>query len=597
MRDDPEFLFRPGRIRTQTVHRQMGFINKALAAAQKAGARVDRNGLILKRTGGRFGRGRAGAIAAYQGLSVASRQVVIKARVVRRRGHTMALSNHLRYLSREGVAKDSARPALFGPNSDEIDPSEFAARCQLDRHHFRFIVSPDDAPVMEDLNAFTRDLMRQAQIDLDTPLDWTGVTHWNTEHPHIHILVRGVTDQGEDLVIARDYIKFGLRARASTLITQELGLRTDNEIRHAIARQVGAERFTDLDRHLSSEMKRHGFIDMAPHSALKPDPFHIEKMGRMRKLEALGLADQFAPSQWIMAETAEQTLRALGERGDIIKRLHNSLTKAGLERVAASWDLSGEEVDRPVIGRLLDRGLDDEHKGSAYIIIDAIDGHIHHIRLNNLDEGHDSALGSIVEYVPANPQNAFESSRLWVRSDLTLDDQIRASGATWIDRLAVTGGKANLAASGYGETVRQAIKARAHYLVEKGLARLSAENYRYDSDLLKTLTRHDLDLAAQKIAKETGLTHIDLPAGTPFEGIVKRRLDLASGRFCVLENGMGFRLVPWSRGLENRIGLSAVYHAKTAVSIGAMVSHEVSISGEGGLSISTTEPPLLRRGQ
>ncbi len=62
---------------------------------------------------------------------------------------------------------------------------------------------------MDDLRAFTRELMKDAERDLDTKLDWIAVDHWNTDHPHIHVLVRGKADDGQDLVISRDYISRG----------------------------------------------------------------------------------------------------------------------------------------------------------------------------------------------------------------------------------------------------------------------------------------------------------------------------------------------------------------------------------------------------
>jgi type IV secretory pathway VirD2 relaxase len=119
----------------------------------------------------------------------------------------------------------------------------FAERCKDDRRHFRFIVSPDDAIKMADLKEFTRDLMGQMEKDMGTRLDWAAVEHWNTEHPHIHVIVRGVGDDGQNLVISRDYIREGMRARARELITRELGPRTEIDIRRSLERQVEAERW------------------------------------------------------------------------------------------------------------------------------------------------------------------------------------------------------------------------------------------------------------------------------------------------------------------------------------------------------------------
>lgn len=54
--------------------------------------------------------------------------------------------------------------------------------------------------------------MAQAERDLGTELDWIAVDHWNTDNPHIHVLVRGKADDGKDLVISRDYISRGFAA-------------------------------------------------------------------------------------------------------------------------------------------------------------------------------------------------------------------------------------------------------------------------------------------------------------------------------------------------------------------------------------------------
>jgi type IV secretory pathway VirD2 relaxase len=102
---------------------------------------------------------------------------------------------------------------------DDADPKAFAERCKDDRHHFRFIVSPEDTAELSDLKDYTRELAAHMEHDLGTRLDWVAVDHWNTDNPHVHLIVRGVADDGRDLVIARDYTKEGMRARAQDLVT------------------------------------------------------------------------------------------------------------------------------------------------------------------------------------------------------------------------------------------------------------------------------------------------------------------------------------------------------------------------------------------
>jgi len=108
-------------------------------------------------------------------------------------------------------------PGLRCSETDHTDDLGFAKRCQDDRHHFRFIVSPEDAAEMADLKSFTRDLVKQMEADPGTRLDRVAVDHWNTDNPHVHLLVRGIDRAGADLVISQDHISSGLRSRAEDL--------------------------------------------------------------------------------------------------------------------------------------------------------------------------------------------------------------------------------------------------------------------------------------------------------------------------------------------------------------------------------------------
>ena len=418
MAEASDFQPRPGRIRSSRNQRAKPFVAQALAAAQRAGGGVSQQGLLKSGSRSTFGRGRVASVRANHLLTGRSRLVTVKARVVRHAARSAPLGAHLGYLRREGVTRDGEKARLFGPETEDADPKAFAERCEKDRHHFRFIVSPEDAADMADLKGFVRELVGQMEKDLGSKLDWVAVDHWNTQHPHVHIIVRGVADDGQDLVISRDYIKEGMRARAQDLVTRELGPRTDRDIQLALERQVEAERWTQLDRQLVRDADRHGVIDLAPDPERQPDPFHALKVGRLRRLESLGLAHQVGPGQWIMDEAGETTLRELGERGDIVKRIHRGLTERGIERATASYVLAGESLDAPVIGRLVDRGLDDELKGTAYAVVDGVEGRTHHIKFPDLDTAGDGAPGSIVELRKFDDAQGRRRVALAVRSDL-----------------------------------------------------------------------------------------------------------------------------------------------------------------------------------
>ena len=553
MRRDEDFRVRPGRIRSRGVQRARPFIAQALAAAQKAGGRISRSGRIVSPRASKFGRGRSASVRANRLLTSRSRGAVVKARVVRLGGKGAPLAVHLNYLQRDGVTRDGEKGRLFGPEIDEADGRAFAERCEPDRHHFRFIVSPDDATEMADLKRFTRDLMRQAEQDLGTKLDWVAVDHWNTEHPHIHVILRGVREDGQDLVIARDYIREGLRDRARDLITQELGLRTDLDIRRTLERQIEAERWTNLDRQLVQDAGG-GVLDMAPPPGEQPDAFHALKVGRLRKLESLGLAEQVGPGQWTLQENAEATLRELGLRGDIIKRIHRGLTEQKLDRAAASFVLGGESLADPVIGRLIARGLDDELTGSAYAVVDGIDGRTHHLRLPDLDAAGDSAPGSIVELRRFEDARGQKRVALAVRSDLGVEQQTTAPGATWLDRQLVGRTPPALGEGGFGAETSAAMRARADQLIEQGLARRQGERLIFARDLLTTLRKRELDQVGAKLSVETGLPFMAATPGEHVAGDYRRRLDLSSGRFAMIDDGLGFSLVPWSPSLERQLG-------------------------------------------
>jgi len=554
MSDENDFRIRLGRIRSTHVQRARPFIAQALAAAQRAGGSVSRKGTIGPGHRSWFGKGQRASVQANRLITSRSRGAVVKARVVRHAGRGAPLATHLNYLHREGVTRDGEKARLFGPGADDADPKEFAERCEDDRHHFRFIVSPDDAVEMSDLKGFTRELVGQMENDLGTKLDWVAVDHWNTEHPHVHLILRGVREDGENLVISRDYIKEGMRDRARDLITQELGPRTDQDIRRTLERQIDAQRWTSLDRQLARDSYRTGVVDLAPHPGGKPDEFHAVKVGRLRKLESLGLADQIGPGQWAMSETAEATLRELGERGDIIKRIHRSLTERGIERGAANYVLAGESLDDPVVGRLVTRGLDDELKGTAYAVVDGTDGRTHHIKLPDLDAAGDGAPGSIVELRKFDDAQGRRRVALAVRSDLSIERQITATGATWLDRQAIAREPVALGGGGFGAEVREALDRRAEHLIGQGLAERQSRGVSFSRNLIETLRRRELDALAKKLAAESGRPLTRASAGEYVAGTYRQRFALASGRFAMIDDGLGFQLVPWSPSLEKQLG-------------------------------------------
>jgi len=125
---------------------------------------------------------------------------------------------------------------------------------------------------MTDLRAFARELVADMERDLGTKLEWIAVDHYNTDNPHVHLLIRGKAEDGRDLVISRDYISRGIRARAQDRVAMELGPKPEHEIRSALERQVEADRWTQLDAVLRREADESGFIDLRPVEPVEPQP-------------------------------------------------------------------------------------------------------------------------------------------------------------------------------------------------------------------------------------------------------------------------------------------------------------------------------------
>jgi type IV secretory pathway VirD2 relaxase len=554
---DNDLRIRPGRIRDKgrAAAKPKTFVGEVMRAAKRAGHAGTGFGQQGRGTGSRFGRGRSAALVLS--LRSPSRRVVMKARVVRQFGtrfRSVPLPRHMTYLKRDGVTRDGTEARMFDANSDAADERAFAERCRDDRHHFRFIISPEDAADLESLRMFTRELLGDVERDLGTKLDWVAVDHWNTDNPHVHVLIRGRADDGQDLVISRAYISRGFRDRAAECVTMELGPRSEREIQSALEREVEAERWTSLDRALRNIADDDaGIADLRPGSPDGDRELRRLMLGRAAKLERLGLAERVAPACWTLKPGLEQRLRELGIRGDIIKTMHRVMSGAGREPDVSGFALHGDDPGEPVLGRLAERGLHDELKGSAYAVVEGIDGRTHHLQFADLELTGDAVPGAIVEARAYEDAQGRKRLSLAIRSDLNLQQQITAPGATWLDRQLLTR-EPVVTGGGFGAQMRDAMDRRLEHLAGEGFARRQGQRVIFSRDLLDTLRRRELSDAAGKIAAETGLVFRPPAAGEHVAGVFRQRIILGSGRFAMIDDGLGFQLVPWRPALEKQLG-------------------------------------------
>lgn len=394
MRDDDEFKPKLGRIRSTDANERK-YLHRVLQGVARAGGRNTK----AKRSrfdGSRIGRGSGvGRVLNHGGIG--QRRVVVQARLVKLAGKRLqSAQRHLRYLQREGVTREGEKGVLYDRENDRTDGRAFMEGAKDDRHQFRFIVSPEDGAQYQDLKPLVRRLMAQMEEDLGTRLDWVATDHFNTGHPHSHIVVRGKDDRGQNLIIAREYISRGLRARAAELVSLDLGPRSEFEIQTALKNEIEQERFTSLDR----DLLKHADADLQV-AAVARDAFRQTlRAGRLKKLERLALARELRPGQWRLSPGLEEILRQMGERGDIIKTLHHELSEREIPRDLSAYAIYDTDDGRMLVGKVIARGISDEIYERRYLIVDGVDGRTHYVDVGFADPDALPLQGAVVSITP-----------------------------------------------------------------------------------------------------------------------------------------------------------------------------------------------------
>jgi type IV secretory pathway VirD2 relaxase len=405
MFNDDEFEPRLGRMRAKGSKQGRKFLSKVLAAANLA--RGGTAGHAARRSrfdGSRIGRGSGvGRVLGSRDRYAAfrARRVIIKSRIIKLAGKGFAAARaHMRYVERDGTTRDGGRGQLYGADADKVDGKAWLDQAKDDRHQFRFIVSPEDGADYDDLKDLTRRLMARMEEDLGTKLDWVAVDHFNTGHPHTHIILRGKDDRGKDLIIAREYITQGMRERAAELIDLDLGPRTTDAIQDKLRGEIDQERLTSIDRALLRDADAGRLVSSGASDAFD----QTVRMGRLRKLERLGLATQMGASTWRLAPDLADTLRRMGERGDIIRTMQRAFTARGAAPALADqtiYDPGAAEV-RPLVGRVIERGLSDELNDRHYLLVEATDGRTHYVEIGKGETIEPHANGAIVRIEPVS---------------------------------------------------------------------------------------------------------------------------------------------------------------------------------------------------
>lgn len=399
--------------RTLSHLKQMLTLTQKLPKSSRYGPRKLRRGLV-----------RMDSRQNYQ-------RVIIKSRIVRHRGlQARSLEKHLSYLQRDGVGADGKAAKMFDFEHDhnELKPAKFANNWSNDRHHFRFIISPEKASDL-DLKQYTRDLVREVEHDLESKLQWVSVTHHNTDKPHIHLIVRGRDDTGFDLVMSRDYLSRGMRTAAQEVATRELGFRHRLDIEIETQKGLNCARPTQLDYTLKQDAEQDitGLVNTQKVKGKETSRVITQrhyKLARLSFLQQLGLAREVDKGFWKIDDNLIPKLREHSIKGDIIKNINRRLQ--GKSQTAELLLFDRQTSAKEVLGQVIHKGLVNELYDQTYIIVKDQKGQNHHISLAEKTHflGEECDIGDAVR-VTVQAQNPLR------KSDSIIEQQAAKNGGVY----------------------------------------------------------------------------------------------------------------------------------------------------------------------
>jgi len=282
------------------------------------------------------------------------------------------LYHHIHYISRNKAGKDGDKAILFNGEDEGLARQNFFESCKNDRHHFRMIISPERGEDIEDFQGYIRKVMKRVERDLKVKLNWVGAVHYDTDDTHAHVIIQGRDGQGNDLVIGRDYIAFGIRARAQEIATELLGERSLDDIQKSIEKEVDALRVTSLDRFIERQANEGRIVDVRKENNFdKSAHYEASLKGRLRYLETAGLAKEDPPGVYTLSEDYQDVLYKIATRNDVIKQLYGRL-EGGLDDLEVYSLKAGE--GSVIEGRVLDKGPADELTDRKYLVVEALQG-------------------------------------------------------------------------------------------------------------------------------------------------------------------------------------------------------------------------------
>ena len=290
------------------------------------------------------------------------------------------------YIARESAAgKEGCRG--FGSDREVQGLAGTLSEWQAsgDQRVWKVILSPEFGDRV-DLDQLTREVMRRSEQHLGTKLEWVAVSHFNTEHAHVHLVIRGRCNDGTPLNLPRDFIKQEMRSLAENACTLQLGPRTQLDAQAAAQREISQARYTSLDRAIERRGKQDDSrcIRVAVNRQLvnsaSPAGIHERHLqARLIALQKMGIAEPLANGEWRLQEAFQTVLRAMQLTSDRQKMLASKGALLSDERLRLNVLDFRKTPD--VQGRVLVHGEEEQsnRNGRHYMLLEGTDARVHMI--------------------------------------------------------------------------------------------------------------------------------------------------------------------------------------------------------------------------
>ena len=293
---------------------------------------------------------------------------------------------HGRYLVRDSATalrRDGSN--AFGSLPEPIDIPRTLAGWQRsgDERLFKLVLSPEFGERL-DLERLTREVMAAVEQDLGAALEWAAVVHRNTDHPHVHVVLRG-SAAGRPVRFDRQYVQHGIRRHAESACSLQLGYRTSFDREEAERREVSQARFTSLDRVLARAKPPDAKPGSRFEVSRRPDAPELSQSGRAREqrlvarlhyLTDAGLAQPTAPLTWSVDADFERTLRAFQRAQDRQRMMARHA--AFLSDPRLQYRVVPPNAGTDIIGRVIAHVLDDI-SDRPHVLIEGIDGVVYYV--------------------------------------------------------------------------------------------------------------------------------------------------------------------------------------------------------------------------